>query len=74
MVANPCITRFGGGHAALFALVEAQHLPREDHSRYLLLKRIYTLKLSRQDDAWTIDRMRMVWFTDDPTGLFPASP
>lgn len=75
-VTNPRITHFGGGHAELFALVEAQHLPREDHSRYLLLKHIYTLKLSRQDGAWTIDHMRMdmVWFTGDPTVLFPASP
>ncbi|HKZ11212.1 MAG TPA: nuclear transport factor 2 family protein [Rhodanobacteraceae bacterium] len=71
-VTNPRVTAFDGAHAGLYALVEAQHLPREDHSRHLLLKHIYMLKLSRQDDAWTVDHMRidMVWFTGDPAVLF----
>lgn len=75
-VTNPRITHFEGEYAELFALVEAQHLPREDHSRQLLLKHIYELKLSQQGEAWTIDHMRidMVWFTGDPAVLFPASP
>ncbi|MGH8145309.1 MAG: nuclear transport factor 2 family protein [Rhodanobacteraceae bacterium] len=75
-VTNSRVTAFDGERAELFALVEAQHLPREDHSRHLLLKHIYTLKLSRKDSAWAIDHMRidMVWFTGDPTVLFPASP
>jgi hypothetical protein len=75
-VTNPRVTAFDGTHAELYALVEAQHLPREDHSRHLLLKHIYMLELSRQGDTWTIDHMRidMVWFTGDPTVLFPASP
>ncbi|HEX5951858.1 MAG TPA: nuclear transport factor 2 family protein [Rhodanobacteraceae bacterium] len=75
-VTNPRVTAFDGTHAELYALVEAQHLPREDHSRHLLLKHLYVLQLSRQGDTWTIDHMRidMVWFTGDPTVLFPASP
>jgi hypothetical protein len=74
-VTNPRVTAFDGAHAGLYALVEAQHLPREDLSRHLLLKHIYMLKLSRQGDAWAIDHMRieMVWFTGDPAVLFPAA-
>ena len=32
-VTNPRVTDYDGGHATLFALVEAQHLPRGDHAR-----------------------------------------
>jgi len=72
-VTNPRITGFAGENAELFALVEAQHLPRDDHSRHLLLKHIYTMKLARRDAHWTIDRMdiRMIWFTGEPAVLFP---
>ncbi|MGH8212353.1 MAG: nuclear transport factor 2 family protein [Rhodanobacteraceae bacterium] len=74
-ITNPRVTVFDGEHAELFALVEAQHLPRGDHSRHLLLKHIYTLRLSRHDALWTIDHMRIdtVWFTGDRTVLFPAA-
>lgn len=73
-VTNPRVTAFNGDHAELFALVEAQHLPRDDHSRHLLLKHVYTSKLSRHGEAWTIDHMRidMVWSTGDAAVLFPA--
>ena len=75
-VTNPHITAFDGARSELYALVEAQHLPRGDDSRHLLLKHIYTLKLSRPVGEWTIDHMRidMVWFAGDPAVLFPASP
>jgi len=71
-VTNPRVTAFDGAHAGLYALVEAQHLPRSDHARHLLLKHIYTLRLSRHGVQWTIDHMRidMVWFTGDPAVLF----
>lgn len=71
-VTNPRVTAFDGAHAGLYALVEAQHLPRSDHVRHLLLKHIYTLRLSRHGVQWTIDHMRidMVWFTGDPAVLF----
>jgi hypothetical protein len=63
-----------GEHATLFALVEAQHLPQGNHSRHLLLKHIYTIELSREDDQWVIDHMMisLVWFTGDPSVLFPV--
>ncbi len=73
-VTNPRVTAFDGTHATLFALVEAQHLPRKDHSRHLLLKHIYTMELSQHDTQWQVERMQidMVWFDGDPTVLFPA--
>jgi len=75
-VTNPRVTAYDGRRATLFALVEAQHLPSKDHSRHLLLKNIYIVDLSRQDDGrWTADRMKIdnVWMDGDPTVLFPAS-
>lgn len=73
-ISNPRVTSFNGEHAELFALVEAQHLPRGDHSRHLLLKHIYTQRLTRYGKLWMIDHMRidMIWFTGDPAVLFPA--
>lgn len=74
-VTNPRIRVYDGRHADLFALVEAQHLPRQDHSRHLLLKNIYTLALSKQGMRWTIDHMQIdnVWLTGDPAVLFPGA-
>ena len=74
-VTNPRITAYDGERAELFALVEAQHLPRRDHSRHLLLKNIYTLEISRRDGRWTIDHMRIdnVWMDGDPAVLFPPA-
>ncbi|QCI67477.1 nuclear transport factor 2 family protein [Phreatobacter stygius] len=73
-VTNPRVTAYDGRRATLFALVEAQHLPKGDHSRHLLLKNIYTVELSRQADRWTIDHMTIdnVWLTGDRTVLFPG--
>jgi hypothetical protein len=74
-ITNPRVTAYDGQHATLFALVEAQHLPRNDHHRHLLLKNIYTVALSRHGDQWMIDRMQIdnVWMTGDPSVLFAAS-
>lgn len=74
-VTNPHVTAFDGARATLSALVEAQHLPRDDHSRHLLLKNLYTADLSRQGDRWVIDALRIgnVWLTGDPSVLFPAT-
>lgn len=72
-VTNPRVPAYDGEHATLFALVEAQHLPRNDHRRHLLLKNIYTVELSREGDRWVIDHMRIsnVWLTGNPSVLFP---
>lgn len=72
-VTNPRITGYDGEHATLFALVEAQHLPQGDHSRHLLLKNIYTVELSSEDNQWLIHQMKidLVWLRGDPSVLFP---
>ena len=74
-VTNPRVTSYDGERATLFALVEAQHLPRHDHRRHLLLKNIYQVRLSRRDDGWVIDdlHIRNVWMTGDPAVLLPAA-
>lgn len=73
-VTNPRVTAFDGVRATLFALVEAQHLPQGDHNRHLLLKNIYLLDLSKEDDLWVIDHMKIdnVWLNGDPSVLFPT--
>jgi hypothetical protein len=60
--------------ARLHALVEAQHLPRGDHGRHLLLKNHYHVDLRPGSDVWRIARMviRNAWMTGDPTVLFPG--
>ena len=72
-VTNPRITDYDGRHATLTALVEAQHLPRADHSRHVMLKNIYRVELSRAVDAWVMDHVRIdnVWMDGDAKVLFP---
>jgi hypothetical protein len=74
-VTNPRVTEYDGRRAKLSALVEAQHLPRDDHKRHLLLKNIYTLSLSKVNDAWMIEHLRIdnVWLSGDPAVLFPPA-
>ena len=74
-VTNPRVTDYDGRHATLVALVEAQHLPRADHSRHLMLKNIYRVELSRAVDAWVIDHMKIdnVWMEGDAKVLFPGA-
>ncbi|HEX6928068.1 MAG TPA: nuclear transport factor 2 family protein [Gammaproteobacteria bacterium] len=72
-VTNPRITAYDGERATLFALVEAQHLPKNDHSRHLLLKNIYAMEVRRElRGHWAIARMLIdnVWLTGDPGVLF----
>lgn len=73
-ITNPRVTAYDGQHATLFALVEAQHLPRNDHGRHVLLKNIYTVDLSKRGTRWTIDRLHIdnIWMTGDASVLFPA--
>jgi hypothetical protein len=74
-VTNPRITAYDGEQATLFALVEAQHLPRSDHNRHLLLKNIYTVQLSREGSRWVVEHMliRTVWLTGQAAVLFPGA-
>ena len=74
-VTNPRVTAFDGDHATLFTLVEAQHLPRDDHGRHLLLKNIYVAELVKRAGLWLIERLQIdnVWLSGDPSVLFPAA-
>lgn len=73
-VTNPRVTAFDGEHATLFALVEAQHLPRNDHGRHLLLKNTCLSNVAKRGDRWAVERMQIdnVWLDGDPTVLFPS--
>lgn len=72
-VTNPRVA-LDGDRATLFALVEAQHLPRADHGRHLLLKNIYWCDLAREQGVWRIRRMRIenAWMDGDSRVLFPV--
>jgi hypothetical protein len=72
-VTNPRVTEYNGMRATLSALVEAHHLARHDHGRQLLLKNVYTANLTRVNDAWLIEHLRIdnAWMRGDPAVLFP---
>ncbi|WP_223266831.1 nuclear transport factor 2 family protein [Luteimonas gilva] len=74
-VTNPRVTSYDGARATLSALVEAQHLPRKDHARHLLLKNLYTVVLSKHGPRWVIERLRIdnIWWNGDPAVLFPTA-
>ena len=74
-VSNPRVTAYDGRHAALWALVEAQHLPHADRGRHLLLKNVCEVRLSKTQDLWRIEhlRIRNVWWNGDPAVLFPRA-
>jgi SnoaL-like protein len=54
--------------ARLTALVEAQHLPADDHSRHALLKNVYAVELVRDGERWLMSKVHIdnIWFTGDP--------
>lgn len=54
--------------AHLTAIVEAQHLPTDDHSRHALLKNLYDVTLVRAGERWVMLTLVIdnVWFTGDP--------
>ncbi|AKJ31864.1 nuclear transport factor 2 family protein [Caldimonas brevitalea] len=63
-----------GRHAQLLALVEAQHLPAGDHSRHLLLKNFYRVRLhAGEGRQWAMTHVRIdnAWMTGDASVLFP---
>ncbi|GAA4323405.1 hypothetical protein GCM10023149_24330 [Mucilaginibacter gynuensis] len=60
-----------GDKAVMDALVEAQHLPSNDHSRHYLMKNRYDVELIRQDNVWVIQRVTIdnVWRSGDSSVL-----
>jgi septum formation inhibitor-activating ATPase MinD len=69
-VTNPRVT-IAGDTARLDALVEAQHVPRGDHTRHYLMKNRYDVELARKGDVWVITRSTIdnVWRSGDPAVL-----
>lgn len=67
-VSNPRVT-IDGDTAKLEAMVEAQHVPRKDHSRHYLMKNRYDVDLVRHEGIWVIQRTTVdnVWRTGDVT-------
>lgn len=66
-VSNQLVS-INGNKAILQALVEAQHLLSNDHSRYYLMKNRYDVELVKQDETWVIQRVIVdnIWRTGDP--------
>lgn len=69
-VGNPRVV-IDGDRAYLDALVEAQHVPRADPSRYYLMKNRYDVRLVRSGATWRIARVTVdnVWRSGDPAVL-----
>lgn len=67
-VITNCRVEQRGDEARLSAIVEAQHLPKSDHSRHALLKNLYDVLLVRDGKRWVIKHLYIdnVWFTGDP--------
>jgi ketosteroid isomerase-like protein len=65
-VTNALVT-IDGDTARTDALVEAQHVPRSDHSRHYLMKNRYDVELIRSGDVWLIQRNTVdnVWRSGD---------
>jgi hypothetical protein len=65
-VSNPRVT-LDGDKAHLDALVEAQHVPRNDSSRHYLMKNRYSVELVREGDVWVISRITVdnIWRDGD---------
>lgn len=69
-VSNPRVW-LEGDTARMEALVEAQHVPQDDHSRHYMMKNRYDVDLSRNGDVWVIQRVVVdnVWRNGDPSVL-----
>ncbi|WP_420231265.1 nuclear transport factor 2 family protein [Pseudomonas sp. ABY48] len=70
-VSNPRAS-INGDKAHLDALVEAQHVLKNDPSRHYLMKNRYDVAMVRQGDVWLIERVTVdnVWRTGDLAVLF----
>lgn len=69
-VSNPRVT-IDGDKAYLDALVEAQHVPRDNPSRHYLMKNRYSVELVREGNIWVILRNTVdnIWRDGDPAVL-----
>jgi hypothetical protein len=69
-VSNPRV-KIAGEKASLDALVEAQHVLKNDPARHYLMKNRYDVELVRLGEGWGIQRVTVdnVWRTGDPVVL-----
>ncbi|MFD6274240.1 nuclear transport factor 2 family protein [Streptomyces sp. NPDC060209] len=69
-LSNPRVS-LDGDMAKLEAIMACQHLPREDHSRHVLMTNRYDVELVRSGDVWVIQRVTVdnAWTEGDPTVL-----
>ncbi len=67
-IVTNCRIEQKGNTARLSAFVEAQHLPKDDHSRHTLLKNLYDVLLVKDGERWVIRHLYIdnIWFTGDP--------
>jgi hypothetical protein len=67
VITNPRVA-ITGASAELTAIVEAQHLPKHDHSRNALLKNLYSVTAREVDGLWRMSRVYIdcVWYIGDP--------
>lgn len=67
-VVSNCRIEQKGDTARLGAIVEAQHLPKDNHSRHALLKNLYDVLVVKEAERWVIKHLYIdnVWFTGDP--------
>lgn len=69
-ISNPRVS-INGHEAIIDVLVEAQHLPSQDHSRYYMMKNRYDVRMIREDNVWVIKHVIIdnVWRMGDPSVL-----
>jgi len=69
-VSNPRV-RIDADSAHMEAMVEAQHVPRNNPAMHYLMKNRYDVRLVRQGDAWVIQHVAIdnVWRDGDPAVL-----
>ena len=70
-VSNPRVI-INGDKAHLDALVEAQHVLKNDPSRHYLMKNRYDVQMVRRGEVWLIERVTVdnVWRTGDLSAIF----
>ncbi|KFY45833.1 hypothetical protein V495_02791 [Pseudogymnoascus sp. VKM F-4514 (FW-929)] len=70
-VSNPRVTVTGETTAHIEAMVEAQHVPKSDSSRFYMMKNRYNAKFVKLDGVWLISHIIVdnVWRSGDAAVL-----
>lgn len=69
-LSNPRVT-LDGDTAHLEGIMACQHLPRNDHSRHVLMTNRYDVELVRKGEVWVIGHLTVdnAWTEGDPSVL-----